>query len=116
MVSYRLNYLADKIKGLAAQPPASPPAGSPSTPMPANAIVKAAVNPAPPATNAVSAAPVSDAEIQLNTLRAQVQGLQAENELLQAKLKEALRAQPATLDIAGTGQGAGAGPLVDEGK
>lgn len=99
MVSYRLNYLTDKINGLTAQVPASPTAGSRSTPMPATATVKAAVNPALPATNAITVAPVSDAEIQFNTLRAQVQGLQAENDLLQAKLKEALRAQPATLDV-----------------
>jgi tetratricopeptide (TPR) repeat protein len=95
MVGYRLNYLADKIKVLTA--PA--PAGSPSTPMPASATVTAAVLPASPATNAVSAAPVSEAEIQLNTLRSQAQGLQAENEMLQAKLKEALRAQPAAPDV-----------------
>ena len=99
MVGYRLNYLTDKIKGLTAQAPASPPDSSPLTPKPTNATVIAAFNATPPATNTVAAAPVSEAEIQLNTLRAKVQGLQAENELLQAKLKEALRAQPATVDV-----------------
>ncbi len=99
MVGYRLNYLTEKIKGLTAQAPASPPDSSPLTPKPTNATVIAAFNATPPATNTVAAAPVSEAEIQLNKLRAKVQGLQAENELLQAKLKEALRAQPATVDV-----------------
>ena len=49
-------------------------------------------------TNAVPAAPATDAEMQLSNLRAQVQGLQSDNATLQAKLKEALSAQPATGD------------------
>ena len=81
IVTYRLNYLTDKINGLAAQLP----------PLPQNGP--------PPATNAVPAgASAADPAAQLSALHAQVQGLQQDNETLQAKLKEALRVQPATVD------------------
>ena len=81
IVTYRLNYLTDKINGLAAQLP----------PLPQNGVA--------PATNAVPAgASAAELAAQLNALRAQVQGLQQDNETLQAKLKEALRVQPATVD------------------
>ncbi|MGA2854873.1 MAG: tetratricopeptide repeat protein [Verrucomicrobiota bacterium] len=90
IVTYRLNYLADKVRGLAAQFPAVPQSATPTN---------APVNPTPTAANAATAAaPATDAEAQLSALRAQVQNLQADNETLQAKLKEALRAQPATMD------------------
>ena len=98
IVTFRLDYLAQKINGLAAQLPAPPqnvtPPPAPATPAPANA----AANAIPPVTNAVPAAPATDAEMQLSSLRAQVQGLQSDNATLQAKLKEALSAQPATGD------------------
>ena len=98
IVTFRLDYLAQKINGLAAQFPAprqnvTPPPAS-STPAPSNATANAI----PPATNAVPAAPATDAEMQLSSLRAQLQGLQSDNATLQAKLKEALSAQPATGD------------------
>lgn len=89
IVSFRLDYLTEKVNGLAAQFPAIPQSATPTN---------AAVNPTPPAANAVSAAPATDVEAQLSALRAQAQGLQSENETLQAKLKEALSAQPATMD------------------
>ena len=92
-VSYRLNYLMDKINTLMAQASASTQ-NPPSVPV---ATTLAATN-AAPAANSLPAAPLSETEIQLNNLRAQSQRLQAENETLQAKLKEALRAQPALLD------------------
>ncbi len=98
IVGFRLDYLTEKINGLQAQFPADnqngTPPPAPSAPTPTNAAANAML----PATNAVSAPPVTDEEMQLSVLRAQAQGLQAENELLQAKLKEALSAQPATLD------------------
>ena len=92
IVTFRLGYLTEKVNGLAAQFPADTQSGTPSTPThaPANAME--------PVANPVSAAPATDREIQLSALNAQVQGLQAENGLLQAKLKEALSAQPATVD------------------
>ena len=94
VVSFRLDYLKEKISALAAQFPADTqngtPPPAPAAPMPANAM------PAP--TNAVAAAPATEADLQLAAVRAQAQNLQADNETLQAKLKEALSAQPATVD------------------
>ena len=84
IVSYRLNYLTGKIKELSAQYPPIPDGGTP---------------PASTSTNApANSASAAEAEAQLNALRAQVQGLQSDNETLQAKLKEALSAQPAPAD------------------
>jgi tetratricopeptide (TPR) repeat protein len=93
IVSYRLDYLKEKVNDLAAQFSADTTGGTPP-PAPANA----AAGELPPATNAVSSAPDADVEMQLGTLRAQVEGLQADNETLQAKLKEALSAQPAAVN------------------
>ena len=74
IVGFRINYLAQKV---------------------------AAFTPAAPATNAAPAnvppPTPADWQSQLNTLNAQVQRLQGDNDTLQAKLKEALSAQPATV-------------------
>jgi tetratricopeptide (TPR) repeat protein len=83
IVSFRLNYLAGKIAGLKAQMPA-PVAASPAA-----AVTN--VHPAPASVPAPEPAVVDD-------LRGQVQSLSAVNTTLQAKLKEALAAQPATID------------------
>ena len=81
IVNFRLNYVAGKIAGLKAQLPApAPVAAAPTVPSP---DVRAPNAPAP--------AVVDD-------LRGQVSALQAVNTTLQAKLKEALAAQPATID------------------
>ena len=93
IVTFRLDYLAQKINGLAAQFQAP---RQNVTPPPATN--NAAANAMPPATNAVPAAPATDAEMQLSSLRTQLQDLQSDNATLQAKLKEALSAQPATGD------------------
>ena len=82
IVNFRLGYLAEKIAEVTAKLPAP-------TPPP----VAAAVTSAP-----VSAAPAApELQAQLNTLHEQVKQLQAGNETLQAKLKEALAAQPASV-------------------
>jgi tetratricopeptide (TPR) repeat protein len=82
IVKFRLKYLAGKITDLTAQVPAtptnSPPVITTTNPIPANSTAN------------------SDAE--LANLRAQFQNLQANNTLLEAKLKEALAAQPAMVD------------------
>jgi tetratricopeptide (TPR) repeat protein len=93
IVSYRLDYLTRKVNDLAVQFPAATPGVTPP-PAPTNAVVSVIA----PATNVVSTAPDADMEMQIGTLRAQVQGLQEDNDTLQAKLKEALSAQPATVD------------------
>ena len=79
IVNFRLNYVAGKIAGLKTQLPA-PVAVAPAVPAPDVRVPNA---PAP--------AVVDD-------LRGQVSALQAVNTTLQAKLKEALAAQPATID------------------
>jgi Flp pilus assembly protein TadD len=82
IVNFRLSYLADKIAEVTAKVP---------VPNPPPVV---AVKPSGPASTAPAAPEVQD---QLNTLREQVKQLQAGNETLQAKLKEALAAQPATV-------------------
>ncbi|HTA95312.1 MAG TPA: tetratricopeptide repeat protein, partial [Verrucomicrobiae bacterium] len=84
IVSFRLNELSGKIAALTAQFPATNP---PSQTAPALSTISA--------TNVILPTPGADVESQL---RAQVQGLQAENTVLAAKLKEALAAQPASAD------------------
>lgn len=83
IVTFRLDYLAERISNLTARLPAENQSG---------AATNAVANPAPPSP------PANAAEIQLNSLRIQAEGLLAENRLLQAKLKEALRARPAAVD------------------
>lgn len=82
IVRFRLNYLAAKIAGVTAQLPAtnSPPQLTATT------------------TNSAPAISTNDFSSELNSLQQQVQQLQANNTTLEAKLKEALAAQPAVID------------------
>lgn len=74
IVNFRLNYLADKIAALTpASATNAPPVNVPPPPTPANW------------------------QSQLTTLNAQIRKLQGDNETLEAKLREALSAQPATV-------------------
>jgi tetratricopeptide (TPR) repeat protein len=82
IVNFRLKYLAEKITEVTAKLPVTPPGGTPS--------------PAPPGAAASTAA--ADLEAQFGALHEQVQKLQVDNTTLQAKLQEALAAQPATID------------------
>jgi tetratricopeptide (TPR) repeat protein len=86
IINFRLNYLAEKIAEVTAQIPV--------TNAPPQTVI--ATNSSP----VVSATTFSDANLtaQLNSLSAQVQSLQADNTTLEAKLKEALEAQPAVID------------------
>jgi tetratricopeptide (TPR) repeat protein len=84
IVSYRLNYLAQKITEVTAELPvtnAPPPVVS----------TAGAVPPVPPAAD-------TNFDARLGALRGQIQQLQADNTTLAAKLKEALAVQPATVD------------------
>jgi tetratricopeptide (TPR) repeat protein len=78
IVNYRLNYLAEKITELTPQVPVVPPSA--------------------PATNAAPPAASAEFQAQLSDLQAQVQSLSANNATLEAKLKEALAAQPTMVD------------------
>ncbi len=105
-----MNYLAAKIETLSAKGPvAAGPivpalpatANPPEAPSPAPALKldpgSAGVSPSPVAAP-VQPAPSADLENQLGSLQNQVRQLQNDKSLLEAKLKEALAAQPAALD------------------
>jgi tetratricopeptide (TPR) repeat protein len=83
IINFRLKYLAEKIDEMTAQLPA--------------ATLPTATN-SPAATNVIAPNPAGELQSQLDGLRAQMQNLQADNATLEAKLKEALAAQPAAVD------------------
>ncbi len=81
IISFRLNYVADKAAALKSRTPAAPSAPAKGT--------------APAAPSAENAARL---QTQVDGLNEQLQSAQAENSALQAKLKEALATQPAVID------------------
>src|SRR5439155_23328637 len=90
VINFRLNYLADKVAVMSAKAP------TPAAPVSAAATNPAAGPIAGPA-QAAKGAP-GEWENQLAASQDQVRRLQADKILLEAKLKEALSAQPATKD------------------
>jgi Tfp pilus assembly protein PilF len=80
IISFRLNYLGEKISGLQSH-------------VVANVVVVKTNEPAGPA-----AVPVDNSAPLIAALNAQLKSEQSEKETLQAKLKEALAAQPAAID------------------
>ena len=80
IISFRLNYLGEKISGLQSH-------------VTANVVVVKTNEPAGPA-----AVPVDNSAPLIAALNAQLKSEQSEKETLQAKLKEALAAQPAAID------------------
>ena len=96
IVNFRLDYLAVKIAELSPAVPAVAPGGTP--PIPAIPPGGAPPPVAPAAPIAVPPATGADFEARLQTLQAQVQSLQADNTTLEARLREALAAQPAMVD------------------
>jgi len=91
VVGFRLNYLADKIAALSARAPV------PAAPVP-SAVTSPGQPPSASPGQPVQPAAPSDWENQLSTLTDQVRQLQADKTVLEAKLKEALSVQPATVD------------------
>ena len=87
VVNFRLDYLAARIAEVSAKVPAAP---APVRSGPAN-------TPAPTATRP-GGGTAGDLEQQMSALRGQVQQLQADKTLLEAKLKEAFAARPAATD------------------
>src|ERR1043165_2828597 len=86
VVNYRLGYVGEKIQLLAPQlPPANPAAKL-------NATVE--TTPKPGATNATPGAPAE----QVQAMQEELNRVTSQNELLQAKLKEALSVQPSGSD------------------
>jgi len=94
IVNYRLDDLAKKIAAMNAKLGANPPAAQPAPAAPAAPAVPAVPAAAP------AAAPVAPTEIspREQSLRSQLDAVLTENQTLQAKLKEALSAQPAKID------------------
>ena len=88
LVGFRLSYVASRIAALSTK--ASAPA-APSSALPAAAPAKSSAG-------APTTAQRSEADGQIDSLRGQVRQLQADKILLEAKLKESLSAQPASLD------------------
>jgi Flp pilus assembly protein TadD len=84
IVNFRLKYLAEKIAEVTAKLPAARQSRTPP--------------PLPPPPGAASSTAAVDLEAQFGALHEQVQKLQADNTTLQAKLHEALVAQPAAID------------------
>ena len=84
IVNFRLKYLAEKIAEVTAKLPVNPHNGTPPT--------------APPPPGAAASTVAADLTAQFGALHEQVQKLQADNTTLQAKLQEALAAQPAAID------------------
>ena len=80
VVSFRLNYLAKRLAANGANLPTTPPRPAPVTPI-------------FPATNL-------ETPVEANTLQSQVLQLQSNNSSLEAKLREALSARPASVDPA----------------
>ncbi len=105
VVRYRLNYLSSKISqislSLANSTPAPPATlvSPPVIPVAPGILPPPAAKPEIPAPIPTPSATVSDvAESQIKDLQDQVRRSEAEKTLLQAKLKEALNAQPAAVD------------------
>lgn len=92
VVNFRLDYLNAKILAITANAPAeAAPVSAPApAPMPAPSTKPAPVEPTP--------AVPTDVERKLTALQADLRQSQADKSILEAKLKEALAAQPAALD------------------
>ena len=90
IVNFRLSYLAAHIAEIQTRLPAPEPA-------PTTATNAASTNAVESATTA-NASRVSELENQLHDLRDQVKKLEADKQMTEAKLKEALSAQPASVD------------------
>jgi tetratricopeptide (TPR) repeat protein len=89
VIRFRQNYLRERIAELT--PVATPPAAAPAAAEPPT--------PAPASPNASTPQPPSvERENELQNLGDEIRRLHAEKQLLEAKLKEALTAQPAALD------------------
>ncbi|MFM8357147.1 MAG: hypothetical protein ACKOET_01180, partial [Verrucomicrobiota bacterium] len=84
VIAYRLRYVAEKLDAL----PPPPPSATPASPGPA------AATPAAPA----EVGPPGEVLTQFNQLNSRLRQLDEEKQLLEARLREALTAQPAPVD------------------
>ena len=107
VVNYRLNYLANKISEISQKTQAQPPQtnapastnAAPTAPAEAPAATnEPATAPVPASTNAAPPSASLEVNSQIKAMEGQIQQLQSDKSLLEAKLKEALSAQPASID------------------
>jgi tetratricopeptide (TPR) repeat protein len=105
VINYRLNYVATKLASLASTLAApgtttAPPPNTATSPVPATPLPAATNLTSTPPTNVPSttALPMSAEFDQVRALQGEIDQLKAENKRLDAKLREALSAQPAALD------------------
>jgi hypothetical protein len=83
VVKFRLNYLASNIAEISARQPAATATSGATSNAPANAV---------------ESGMGAEAAAQMKVLQNQIRQLQSDNSTLEAKLKEALRVQPANVD------------------
>jgi tetratricopeptide (TPR) repeat protein len=113
VVNYRLSYLGTKITQISSSaPPVLPASPTPAASLPATATDAPTASPTikpapaaseaatPPVASVVVPAPALEIDNQVKDLQDQVRHIEAEKVLLQAKLKEALAAQPSAVDPA----------------
>ena len=92
VVGYRLNYLSDSIESVLPRVPTPAPSlSSPPTSAPAKPPVAGSTTPNHPV-------PPPDWDAQVGSLKDQLRRVQEDKVSLEAKLKEALAAQPASID------------------
>jgi len=89
VVAYRIRYVSERLEALKTSPEAP---GKPTSPPAVSAL---AASNAPPA---AALAPNGEVVAQFEQLNLQIQRLSSDKELLEAKLREALSAQPAPVD------------------
>lgn len=89
VVAYRIRYVSERLEALKTAPEAP---GKPTSPPAVSAL---AASNAPPA---AALAPNGEVVAQFEQLNLQIQRLSSDKELLEAKLREALSAQPAPVD------------------
>jgi chromosome segregation ATPase len=82
VIAYRLRYVAEKLAAIPETPADAPKPADPAKPAPKNEEL----------------APAGEVIEQFNTMNAQIAKLAAEKQVLEAKLREALTAQPAPVD------------------
>ena len=82
VIAYRLRYVAEKLAAIPETPADAPKPADPAKPAPTNDEL----------------APAGEVIEQFNTMNAQIAKLAAEKQVLEAKLREALTAQPAPVD------------------
>jgi Chromosome segregation ATPases len=83
IIKYRLTFLSTVIAEISAKVPQAAATSTPTNAAPSTAV-ETKVSP--------------EIETRIKTLQAQIQQLQSDNSLLESKLKEALRVQPASVD------------------